>query len=159
MAISGVPRTQPLFDTALRIINSRWDQWLQSIAQALNNAGIQTGVVTVRPDSAMSASVATTNIPTPPLSAGQYQVIYTMNVMTPATSSSSLTFTAGWTLNTVSHSQSGAAVTGNSTTTQQNDVFTITVDSGSQVTYEIAYASSGVTPMSYSYSVRLVSLP
>lgn len=155
MAISGVPRTQRLIDKISGLIDSRWDQWLQSIVRALDAAGIQVGAVSQT--APIAASVSTTALSTP-LAAGFYQVVYALYVVTPASISSSLTFTAAWMLNGVSHSQSGVALTGNATTTQQNGVFTVAVDTQTQVTYSIAYVSSG-TAMSYSYTVRLVALP
>lgn len=154
MAVSGVPRTQPLFDSVKRLIHSRWDQWLQSLVLAINNAAQLVGKASI--DGATADTVETPFAQS--LSAGLYRVSYSLRVVTPASLSSALTASIAWTANGVAQSLSGAALTGNATTTEQNTVWTIAVDANTDVTYAVAYTSVG-TPLSYSFTASLEVLP
>ena len=83
---------------------------------------------------------------------GLYRVSYRMRVTTPASVSSSLTMTVGWREGAVTQSQAAAAVTGNTTTTQQNGTLFVRADSGTVITASVAYASVG-TAMIYATDV------
>ena len=74
-----------------------------------------------------------------------------------------MTVTISWMDGNVAQTQSGAAMTGNTTTTQQNASFLIhvgpnTLSSNDVVKYATTYASSGGTAMQYSLYVMVESL-
>lgn len=155
--LAPVPMRNPLLIVGTWLMDAFWVRWLTALLNRANIAPALLGRVSA---SDQSASISTTAIGTSyALDAGQYRVSYTLNVVRAATTSSSATFTAGWTYNGVSLSQSGAAMTGNTTTTQQNGAFTLNVDAATTVTYAVAYASVGATTMQYDLSVNLEALP
>ncbi len=82
-----------------------------------------------------------------------------MWITTVGSVSSDLTFTASWTNNLQTFSQSGAVMNGNLLTTQQNGSFTFSIDASSTVTYGIVYNSNAANTMHYSYQVNLEQLP
>lgn len=133
-----------------------WIQWITGIYTALKAAVRNIGSVSVE---AQSASISVTDIDTPTLSQGLYQVTYTARITQAATSSSSLTVTLAWTDGGVACSQSGVALTGNTTSTQQSGFLLIQADSGSVVRYSTTYASTGAQPMLYQLAVRLAVAP
>jgi len=155
MALSGVPRTNVWVDRALKIAREA-DQWLQRLVDAVNRAPLSVGSTSIEN---ASATTSTTAIPTPTLVDGLYRVSYSLRITQAATVSSSATPTIGWTSGGVSCSQSGAALTGNTTATQQNAAFVINVDASTTITYAVAYASVGATAMTYSFDVIAEALP
>ena len=80
------------------------------------------------------------------------------SITTAATTSSSLTVTVGWTEGAVPLTVSGAAMTGNTTTTVQNATQVLQVDGSTPVTYATTHASSGATAMVYELTVLLEQL-
>jgi hypothetical protein len=156
MKLPGIPRTGK-WVTKDDKIEAETDRWLQAVVSSVDAASQQFSSAT---DSSVGATVAATAFPaSTTLAAGMYRVTYAMWVTRAATVSSSLTFTAAWTNNLQSFTQSGSALTGNTLTTQQNGSFVFSIDSSSDVTYQITYASVGATTMTYAYDVRLESLP
>jgi hypothetical protein len=91
--------------------------------------------------------------------AGRYRVSWIVRMTQAATTSSSFTLTIANTDGAVNVSQAGAAVTGNTTTTVQSGAFIVRADAGTAVTYAIAYASVGATPMTYTVSLTIEVLP
>ena len=92
------------------------------------------------------------------LQAGLYRVSYHARITTPATTgaaTSSLTVTIAWTDGTVGQSLAGAAMTGNTTTTRQSDVYLIRADASTNVTYATTYASNTASQMKYSLDLIL----
>ena len=74
-----------------------------------------------------------------------------------------MTVTISWMDGDVAQTQSGAAMTGNATTTQQNGSFLIhngpnSVATNDVVKYATTYASSGGTTMQYSLYVLIESV-
>ncbi len=156
MKLSGLPRTSPLVTKDSKV-QEDWDQYLQSVVAAINATTQQFSTVS---DSSLHATVPATAFPTAPnLSSGLYRVTYAMWVTQAATTSSSLTFTAAWTNNGQSFTQSGAALTTNSLTSQQNGQMTFQIDTGTQILYQLTYASVGGTVMKFQYRVNLEAVP
>ena len=153
--IAAVPRANVVIDAAKRL-NVYWDRWLQTIVTALNLTAQQIGTVTL---TGQHATIATTAIPTPTLTAGLYRLSYTMRVTTVGSVSSSLTPTFGWTSGGVACSQAGAALTGNLTTSQQNGTLVLKVDAGTTVSYALLYASNAADSMLFTVDIRLAALP
>lgn len=107
-----------------------------------------------------SASIATTSLPLPALTTASYRLIYYARITTAGSVSSSLTVTVGWTDGGVVQSYSGAAMTGNTTTTTQNGVLLLDVDAVTSLTYATTYADGGgATAMAYKLTMRLEVVP
>lgn len=152
--LSGLPRTQKVLNLA-GYLSDVWDRWLQSVVRQLDASAYGVGSVS---ESAQTAAIATTAIPIQTVSDGLYRVSYSARITTAASVSSSLTVTIGWTCNTVSCSQSGAAITGNTTATQQNASFVIQCDASSEITYATAYSST-IAGMTYALDVVAEVMP
>jgi hypothetical protein len=105
-----------------------------------------------------AAAIAATDMGSTPR-AGLYRLTYYARITQAATTSSSLTVTLDWTDGVVNPSYSGAAITGNTTTTTQSGSQTFLVDARSAINYSTAYASVGATPMQYALSLYLEELP
>lgn len=99
------------------------------------------------------AAIAATSIPISGLTSGVYRLSYIARITRAASTSSSLTVTLQWTHGGVSISQAGAAITGNTTATQQNAHLLIYADQGTPIRYSTAYASVGATSMQYALIV------
>ena len=72
-----------------------------------------------------------------------------------ATASSSLTITLSWTDTGVVMSQSGAAITGNLTTSGQTGSTLVYSSGASPITYATTYSSTGATTMVYKIGLVL----
>lgn len=155
--IPPVPRDSQVLQGSIKDkIFKTWDDWFQQIARLLGLSPAVVGTVSL---TEQSASVSATAIATPELSAGLYRLTYYQRVTRAATSSSSLQTTIGWTDGGVACMVSGAAMTGNTTSTTQSDCLTVQVDKATSVTYTLTYASLGATSMQFAWSARLEQLP
>ena len=109
---------------------------------------------------AQAASIATTPVPMPDLTAGFYRLSYIARISRAGSVSSSLTVTIGWTRSSISLTQAGAAITGNTTATQQNATLFLRVDANASITYATTYADGGgATAMQYELDVVVEKLP
>lgn len=153
--LAPVPFTNVLMNLRSRLMEFQWVRWLESLVTAINAAPQAVGTSDL---SDQDASVSATAFDTGTLSAGLYRVSYYQRVTQAATSSSSLTTAIGWTDGGVACTQSGAAMTGNTTATTQNGTLVVHVDAGTTVTYALTYSTSGATPMQFSWSGRLEQL-
>jgi hypothetical protein len=100
-----------------------------------------------------SASIGATDLTGGTFSAGLYRVTYYARVTQAATTSSSLTVTLDWNEGGVTPSFSGAAMTGNTTTTVQSETQLVEIANLSAIRYSTTYASVGFTVMLYKLSV------
>ena len=107
-----------------------------------------------------AADVAATTLVVAPPSPPQtlYRVAWYVRVTTAASVSSSVQVTVGWTDGGVVQSTSGAALTGNTTTTQESGSVLVSADAETDVTYAVAYTSVG-TDMAYALSVVVEAIP
>ena len=128
--------------------------WLRLLANAASAASQFVANVAL---SGQSAAVPSTDAATLP--GGLYRIGYNLTISQAATSSSSAQPTISWTNNSVSCSQVFAAVTGNTTASQSSDQIVVSVDANTPVSYSISYASSGATPMLYSFNLFIEDLP
>jgi hypothetical protein len=151
--LAGLPRTQRLLDSLGRL-SDVWDRWWQSIVRQLDNSAYGVGSVSV----SGSAAIASTDVPIQTVTDGLYRVTYSQRIVTPGSVSSSVTSTFAWTCNGVSCSTAGAAMTGNTTATQQNGTYVIQVDASTPITYAVAYASTAAG-MVYDFDVWVERLP
>ncbi len=155
MALSNVPFRTPILAGLVNLVTREWVRYLQSAIDVLNKAARQ---IALASKAAQGASLSATTLDTGTLEPGVYRVSYSARVTTAATTSSSLTVTITWTDGNVTQTQAGAAMTGNTTATQQNGTFLIhngqnTLASNSVVKYATTYASSGGTSMVYALYV------
>ena len=132
-----------------------WQAWIQTLVRMLLNVAAKIGSVTL---SAQSAAIPTTVLATSTLATTCYRVSYTTRVVTPASTTSALTVTIGWTDGGVSCTQSGAMLTGNTSSTQENATLLICADKGTSVIYSTAYTSVGATSMTYNLSLYVEEL-
>jgi hypothetical protein len=160
MALSQVPFRTPILSGFRELVTREWVRYLQSAIDVLNNAARKLALVS---KVEQAASLSATTIDTGALNPGVYRVSYTARITRAASTSSSLTVTVSWMDGNVAQSQSGAAMTGNTTSTQQNGSFFIhngtnTSATNDVVKYATTYASSGGTTMQYSLYVTVESL-
>jgi|TARA_B100000949_G_C14289143_1_gene456179 hypothetical protein len=160
MALAQVPFRTPFLQGVHEIVTREWVRYLQSIVDVLNRASRKLALVSA---TGQTASVSATTVDTGSLDPAVYRVSYSARITTAASTSSSLTVTISWVDGDVAQSQSGAAMTGNTTATQQNASFLIHVGpnalvANDVVTYATTYASSGATAMQYSLYVMVESM-
>jgi hypothetical protein len=160
MSLSQVPFRTPILQGFREGITREWVRYLQSIVDILNVAARKLALTSL---TGQTASLSATALDTGALDPGVYRVSYAARITTAASTSSSVTITISWMDGNVAQTQSGAAMTGNTTTTQQNASFLIhvgpnTLSSNDVVKYATTYASSGGTAMQYSLYVMVESL-
>jgi len=131
------------------ILTLPWQVWLRGVTDALNAAPqVQTSVT----GTPTGASIGTTTLLADTGSAGVFRVSWFLRITQAATTSSSVAVTVGFT-DGVALTISGTAVTGNTTTTIQQQSVIVRCDSASAITYSTTYSSVGATPMQYALSV------
>lgn len=126
--------------------------WATNLGSDVDASPARLNTVT---ETAQTAAIGTTSIPTGALGAGLYRVSWYVRITRAATVSSSLTVSLGWTEGTVPLTLNGAALTGNTTGTVQSGSALLRIDSSTPITYSTAYASSGATAMEYRIDVVL----
>lgn len=140
------PPSDPKSPDAVWAITRVWNQWFLSLTTRIQSSASLLKTVSL---TAQSASIATTAIPLGTISAGLYRVAWHARITQAATTSSALTVTISYTNGSVSCSQSGAALTGNTTATVQSGVILLKADQATAVSYATTYVSVGGTPMIY----------
>ena len=152
MAGPPMPARDPMTDPVTGLIRRTWQVWLRNLTNTVNDAPVRIQTVSL---ANQAASIGTTSIPSVPLSTGLYRVTWYLRITTAAATSSSLTVSFGWTDHTVTMSLSGAAVTGNTTTTSQTGTALLSADNASPVTYATSYTSVGTPAMQYALNLIL----
>lgn len=137
-----------------QLINFLWLQSFVARDQALSDAAQNIDRIDL---TAQAASIAPTAIDVGD-SAGEFRFNVYARITRAATVSSSLQPTFRWTEGGVAQSRTYTAVTGNTTTSTLLDVFPITIDALSAVTYETSYATVGATSMQYKLLVLVERL-
>jgi hypothetical protein len=117
-----------------------------SLVQQIANAPTVYPSVTL---TAQSASIGTTPIPLPSLATGTYRVTTYARITTADAVSSSLTITITWTDGAIACSLSGAAMTGNTTSTVQSNTALVQIDAATPISYSVTYASNTPAAMKY----------
>lgn len=156
MPLQPAPVRNRLVDLRLGNLSAAWGRWFQAVQQAINSQAEGLGSVAL---SAQSASIGTTAVPMPALTAGVYRVSVAVRVTTAAGVSSSIQTTIGWTSGTVAQSQSGAVNAGNTTTTQESYERVIRGDANTTITYSTTYASNPAAAMQYQLDIKVARLP
>src|SRR2546425_527659 len=134
----------------VRYLTKPWYLWLAAVILRVQAAPEILKVVSL---TNQSASIGTTAIPIGSISAGLYRINWHARITTAASVSSSLTVTIGYTDNAISCTQSGAALTGNTTATVQGGMAILRSDGAAPLTYSTTYASVGGTVMIYKLDV------
>ena len=129
-----------------RFLTEAWERWFDQLQIIMEAAAARVGSVGL---AAQSATIAATDLSDGTLDAGLYRVSYYARITQAATVSSSLTVAFDWTDGGASLSFTGAAITGNTTTTYQSESQLIHVDALSPVRYSTTYATVGATAMQY----------
>lgn len=133
-------------------LSKDFGNWLQtSIVAGVANAPSLYPVVSL---TGQNASIASTPIPLPALATGFYRLSYYAEITTADAVSSSLQLTATFTHNSKTLTFSGTAMTGNTTTTIQTNVWTFLIDAASSISYATTYASN--TPGSMKYALQIL---
>ena len=132
-----------------RMLSRVWGYWLTAVRDLLSVAAARVASVRLTAQAAAITTTAALAVVT----TGLYRVSSVLRITQAATSSSSATVTIGWTDTGVALTQAFAAVTGNTVTTTQSSSVVIAADALTSVTYAVAYANVGATPMQFSVSV------
>lgn len=148
----------PLKDAVVdntRTLTNAWRDWFRRLPATLDSIPSRLNDVSL---SNQSTSISATNFAGYSLLPGRYRVTYGARITTPDSVSSSLTVTLSWTTGGVGQSYSGAAMTGNTTTTFQSGTLLIRVDGGTAVNYATTFTSGGIGSPEYSLDVTLEKL-
>jgi hypothetical protein len=105
--------------------------------------------------STQGASVAATDFSGGGVSQGLYRIGFYQRITRAATVSSSLTLAFDWVDGGLTQTETVTAMTGNTTTTQDNGFYLIHADAASPVRYTTTYASVGATSMQYALFLTL----
>jgi hypothetical protein len=117
-----------------------------------------TRVVALAPLENQSAAILTTPLATGALSTGRYRVSYYARITTPATTSSSLSITIGWTNDLQACTKTVGPETGNTRGSVLSGSLEIECDSPGVITYATAYVSVGGQVMIYKLRFRVEKL-
>lgn len=140
----SVPKGQQ--DPNERHLSFSWTKYLTVAMETLNRAVARLADVTLLNQ---TASIAATDF-SPGVAEGLWEVRWYARVTQAAGTSSSLQISIGWTDGGVAQSRTKAAITGNTTATNDQDgPFMIHCDASSPITYTITYASVGAPVMKY----------
>ena len=161
--IGGIPHRDPMVivpakegdENAWRIATT-WLTYLTNLRSAIDQTPRKAGGLLL---TGQVASLGATDISGGAAAAGLYRLDYYARVTTAAGTSSSLTITIDWTDTGVAQSQSFAAMTANTVTTQQSDSKLFYADKNAAIRISAAYASVGAPVMSYSLRAVLERMP
>ena len=140
----------PLGDPFVRDgrITPRWEGLLRDLI------AVPSWVRGAERSSLQAALSPVTLVPSEPRSETLYRLSYYVRVVQAATVSSSLQVTITWTDGGVTQTYTGALLTGNTTTTlEQQTELLIQVDPDTPVEVSTSYASVGADPMEYDVEV------
>lgn len=136
-------------EAGLLMLGRKWIDYFSALtlrietsAQRLNKTAIV----------ANGTSIGTTPVPLGALAGGLYRLTYYFRITQPASVSSSLSVTLGWTDGgvTCAYSTPLPIVNGNTVSTVRGDTIMIRSDQAAPLTYSTTYVSVGGTPMLYS---------
>jgi hypothetical protein len=117
-----------------------------------------TRVIALAPIEHQSAAIATTPLATGAVSTGRYRVSYYARLTTPATTSSSLSITLGWTNDGQACTKTFGPETGNTAGSVLSGSLELECDAPGVITYATAYVSVGGVVMVYKLRFRVEKL-
>ena len=142
---SDTPMVEPNDEKALLITFP----WLQALVTRDQQQALSSERVVDEAITAQAASIGAT-----PLVVGESGGFFAVNIYAritrAATVSSSFQLTLAWTEGAQALTKVFTALTANTVTTYQAEVFPLRVDANTAFTYAVAYASVGATTMQYS---------
>lgn len=158
MALPFIPWRAPVIqDLKDRLLGSdAWGQWVIALQRAVDSSALGTG--TPQTLIARASSLPATTVLTVPTT-GLYRVTVAAVITQAASVSSALQLTVRWTCLGISAAVAGANMTTNVVGTLAQITPVVYADKGTAITIETAYASVGGTPMQYTLSSRVESLP
>ena len=142
---AAAPNKDPVLGQS-ELIGFKWLQWLNALRDRLNLASKRLITVSL---TTQAASIGATAFGFGAQPAGLFRVSWYARITQAATTSSSLTVTVGNTDAAINCTQSGAAITGNTTATVQGSAVFVRADRSNAPTYATTYSSVGGTPMQY----------
>lgn len=150
------PPENPAAPDAIWALSRAANNYLLAVTTRVQDSSTLIGSIAL---TSQSASIATTALSLGTVAAGYYRVSWFTRVTSPAGVSSSLTVTISGTDAGQSYSQSGPAMTGNTTATVQSGFVLVKADQASAISYSTAYLSNPVAAMVYKLTilVELVS--
>jgi len=163
--IASPPSNDSLIETDENIASRRdpfyisksWQIWLQqSLVDQVQSAPSSLRIVVLIDQ---NATIGATPIPLASITAGQYRLQWYARITTPDGVASSLTISAGWTESATTLSISGAAMTGDTTTTVQTGTLLLQADANAAITYSAVYSSNTPGAMRFRLSISLEGLP
>lgn len=157
--LAAPPLSTPIVETkaepgvVVGAMTKVFENWLRALTQRTQTAPYAVSTVAL---TSQGAAIAATDLI--PSANGLYRVSYRFRVTQAATTSSSLTFSVTTTDGGVTVTQSSAAYTGNAVNAPQSGSFIVRCDSQAPLSYAMAFASVGATPMLYDLDVKVDSL-
>ena len=143
-------------DTLAGLVSTSWNEWFGLLSGQVNTSVFVQNSVSLE---AQAASIAATDFTGGSLTGGLYFLAYYSQVTQAASVSSSLQVTLGWTTGGNTLSFAGTILTGNTITTGTSQIIMVPIDAGSPVTFSVAYASVGGTPMQYRVIPVIMAVP
>ena len=135
-----------------------WQQYFNlSVIQPLNQTPQQFASIVDLTDQA--ASIVSTPIPLPSLTAGLYRISIFARITQVGTVSSSLVVTMSATDDGVSYTLPTTALTTNLVTSVTSQTWVMSVDRATPISYSTTYASTGAQAMQYKLRILVEALP
>lgn len=148
--MARIPAQEPVTDRESGLMRQPWLTYQrdQAVAVAASTQVLPDGVVRRTGADVITATVASTPIPTEPLVAGLYRLAWFAVVIVPAGVSSDFQVSVTWTNNGVTQTTTGTLRNGNLTTTYDVDGLDLLhLDAGTAVSYSVAYTSNPAAAM------------
>lgn len=158
MIVQPAPARDEIVDGNLRswTVTKYWHEWCAILVRALKTCDAQVGRVA---STSNAATIGASDIPLTRTTSGLYAIRYYVRVTRAATSSSSLTVVLAWTDGGVACQHTGAALTGNTTATNQSGTVVARLDAGTVPRYAVTYATSGATTALYAVDISVQEIP
>lgn len=153
--LSPIPYRSSLAEVRTWLVGRDWHAWFRELAAAVDLSGQRAGSSTL---AGQGAALPATTLVTVPAD-GLYRLSHYLRITQAATVSSSATVTFRWTDGGVACALTVAAVNGNTTDSVGSIVRIVRADKGTAITIEVAYASSGATPMQFRLDARVEAIP
>ncbi len=153
--IVAPPTRVPPLDGLPNPFTREWRNYLQTL-QNVGQASPQ--ILQETSKVAQTASIATTPLTLPSISAGYYRVSVYELITAAAVTSSSLQVTIAWTDQALAVTRTLPAITSNLLAASDGTSFPIHVDNASPITYTVTYASNGAGQMTYNLGVLVEQL-
>lgn len=138
--LSPWPRLSLLFERA-QLLGKEWGLWFSNLVVAVNRTPQEWGDVELTEQQATISATAV-NLPLIPSQTARYRLTYYLRKTQAAPTASSATVTLGWTDGGIACSRTFAALTTNTTASIQSNTLLVRSDTGTPITYAVAYASS-----------------